>query len=83
MWLGYECGRAFGWTELERVFTGAMLAISSTTIVAKASEEKSVAKSLSELVFGVALFEDSPPSSILAVLTAIATGAGCRRGWSR
>src|ERR1700722_20360811 len=27
MWLGYEVGRAFGWSELEGVFTGALLAI--------------------------------------------------------
>src|ERR1700692_1032386 len=36
MWLGYEVGRAFGWSELEGVFAGAILAISSTKIGAKA-----------------------------------------------
>jgi CPA2 family monovalent cation:H+ antiporter-2 len=76
MWLGYEVGRAFGWTELEGVFTGALLAISSTTIIAKAFSEEKVSRSLSELVFGVALFEDLAAVIILAVLTAIATGAG-------
>jgi CPA2 family monovalent cation:H+ antiporter-2 len=76
MWLGYEIGRAFGWTELEGVFTGAILAISSTTIVAKAFAEEKVAKNLSELVFGVTLFEDLAAVIILAVLTAIATGSG-------
>ena len=76
MWLGYEVGRAFGWTELEGVFTGAVLAISSTTIVAKAFAEEKVDKSLSELVFGVTLFEDLAAVIILAILTAIATGAG-------
>jgi CPA2 family monovalent cation:H+ antiporter-2 len=76
MWLGYEVGRAFGWTELEGVFTGAILAISSTTIIAKAFAEAKVDKALSELVFGVTLFEDLAAIIILAVLTAIATGAG-------
>jgi CPA2 family monovalent cation:H+ antiporter-2 len=76
MWLGYEVGRAFGWTELEGVFTGAILAISSTTIIAKAFADEKVDKSLSELVFGVTLFEDLAAIVILAVLTAIATGAG-------
>ena len=52
------------------------LAISSTTIVAKAFAEEKVEKVLSELVFGVALFEDLAAVIILAVLTAIATGAG-------
>jgi CPA2 family monovalent cation:H+ antiporter-2 len=76
MTLGYEVGRAFGWTELEGIFTGAILAISSTTIVAKAFAEEKVDKSLSELVFGITLFEDLAAVIILAVLTAIAAGAG-------
>jgi K+:H+ antiporter len=76
MWLGYEVGRALGWTELEGVFAGAILAISSTTIVAKAFAEEKVDQGLSELVFGVTLFEDLAAVIILAVLTAIATGAG-------
>ena len=76
IWLGYVVGRAFGWSELEGVFTGALLAISSTTIVVKAFTEERVEKSLRELVFGVTLFEDLAAVIILAVLTAIATGEG-------
>jgi monovalent cation:H+ antiporter-2, CPA2 family len=76
MWLGYEVGRAFGWSELEGVFTGALLAISSTTIVIKAFAEERVEKSLSELVFGVTLFEDLAAVIILALLTAIVAGEG-------
>ncbi len=76
MWLGYEIGRAFGWSDIEGIFTGAILAISSTTIVAKAFAEEKVDKGLSELVFGVTLFEDLAAVIILAVLTAIVTGAG-------
>lgn len=80
MWLGYAVGRAFGWTELEGIFVGALLAISSTTIIAKAFAEQRVGKSLSELVFGVTLFEDLTAVIMLAVLTAIATGAGLSAG---
>src|ERR1700732_2138960 len=76
LWRGYEVGRALGWTELEGVFAGAILAISSTTIVAKAFAEEKVEQGLRELVFGVTLFEDLAAVIILAVLTAIATGAG-------
>lgn len=76
MTVGYEVGRALGWTELEGIFTGAILAISSTTIVAKAFAEEQVDAGLSELVFGVTLFEDLTAVIILAVLTAIAAGAG-------
>ncbi len=76
MTVGYEVGRALGWTELEGIFTGAILAISSTTIIAKAFAEEQIDPGLNELVFGVALFEDLAAVIILAVLTAIATGAG-------
>ena len=33
MWLGYEIGRFFGWKTMDALFLGAMLAISSTTII--------------------------------------------------
>src|SRR4051794_37584674 len=36
VWLGFIAGRAFGWTRLESIFAGAIIAISSTTIIAKA-----------------------------------------------
>ena len=40
IWLGYVVGRAFGWTGLESLFTGALIAISSTTIIVKAFAEQ-------------------------------------------
>ncbi len=52
IWLGYVCGRALGWSELESVFTGALLSISSTTIVAKAYAEQQVGADLRDLAFG-------------------------------
>jgi monovalent cation:H+ antiporter-2, CPA2 family len=76
IWLGYVVGQAFGWSVIESLFAGAMIAISSTTIIAKAFAEEQVDKRLSELVFGVALFEDLVAVILLAILTAIATGAG-------
>ncbi len=36
LWLGYEIGRAFGWNSMDSLFLGAILAISSTTIIVKA-----------------------------------------------
>ena len=42
MWLGYLVGRTFGWTPLESVFAGAIVAISSTTIIAKAFDEQNI-----------------------------------------
>jgi CPA2 family monovalent cation:H+ antiporter-2 len=75
IWLGYVCGRALGWTPLESIFTGAILSISSTTIVAKAYQETPVSDRLRELVFGVLLAEDLTAVVELAVLTTLASGA--------
>jgi monovalent cation:H+ antiporter-2, CPA2 family len=75
IWLGYVCGRALGWTQLESIFTGAILSISSTTIVAKAYDETPVSTRLRELTFGVLLAEDLTAVVELAVLTTLASGA--------
>jgi CPA2 family monovalent cation:H+ antiporter-2 len=75
IWLGYMCGRALGWTPLESIFTGAILSISSTTIVAKAYQETPVSDRLRELVFGVLLAEDLTAVVELAILTTLASGA--------
>jgi monovalent cation:H+ antiporter-2, CPA2 family len=74
VWLGYMCGRALGWTPLECIFTGALLSISSTTIVAKAYQETPVSERLRELVFGVLLAEDLTAVVELAILTTLASG---------
>ena len=36
IWAGYEIGRMFGWDTMDSLFLGAMLSISSTTIIVKA-----------------------------------------------
>jgi CPA2 family monovalent cation:H+ antiporter-2 len=76
LWLGYMVGQAMGWTRLESIFTGAILSISSTTIVAKAFGEEDVPAPVRDLVFGVLLAEDLTAVMLLAVLTALASGAG-------
>ncbi len=79
-WLGFAAGRSFGWTSLESLFTGAVIAISSTTIIAKAFEEAGIGGKLRELVVGVLLVEDLIAVVLIAVLTAVATGAGLSAG---
>ena len=68
-----------GLERLESLFTGAMIAISSTTIIVKAFAEQKIKGRLSELVFGILIVEDLIAILLLAVLTALASGAGCRR----
>ena len=77
VWTGYVIGHAMGWTELESIFIGAALSISSTTIVAKAfGEQANISQHLRDLVFGVLLAEDLTAVMLLAILTGLASGAG-------
>src|SRR5512147_1419324 len=80
VWLGFVAGRAFGWTVLESVFAGAIVAMSSTTIIAKAFDDLRVRGHLRDLVVGVLLTEDLFAILFMAVLTAVATGAGVSPG---
>ena len=80
LWLGYLAGRAFGWTSLESLFLGALVAISSTTIIVKAFGEQKVGGRLAELVFGVLIVEDLIAILLLTLLTAVATGTGLSAG---
>ena len=72
----------------EAMFTGAIIAISSTTIIAKAFDEQGVRGRLRELVVGIPIVEDLMAILLMAGLTAIASGAGCpcqpaADGWAR
>src|SRR6266550_7322507 len=80
VWLGFTIGRLFGWTTLESLFAGAVIAISSTTIIAKAFEEQGIRGKLRELVVGVLIVEDLIAVLLMAVLTAIASGSGLAAG---
>ena len=79
-WLGYFAGRAFGWTPMECVFTGAIVAISSTTIIARAFDEQGIRGRLREFVVGVLVVEDLIAIVLMAVVTAIAQGDGLSAG---
>ena len=72
--LGFVTGQALGWTPIESVFTGAMVAISSTTIIAKAFAERGIAGRVRDAVFGILIVEDLIAILLVAILTAVATG---------
>ncbi|HET9553708.1 MAG TPA: cation:proton antiporter [Anaeromyxobacteraceae bacterium] len=80
VWLGFVTGRAFGWTLLESVFAGAVIAISSTTIIAKAFDELGIRGRLRDFVVGVLVAEDLIAIVLMTVLTALARGAGLSAG---
>ena len=80
VWLGFMIGRLFGWTPLESLFAGAVIAISSTTIIAKAFEEQGVTGKLRELVVGILIVEDLIAVLLMAILTGVASGSGLAAG---
>jgi CPA2 family monovalent cation:H+ antiporter-2 len=78
--VGYVTARAFGWARLESLFTGTLIAISSTTIIVKAFAEQGVKGKITEVVFGILIVEDLIAILLLAVLTPVASGAGLSAG---
>ncbi len=80
VWLGFIVARAFGWTVRESIFTGAVVAISSTTIIAKTFDEQGVEKALRENVFGILIVEDLIAILLMALLTAVSQGDGVTAG---
>jgi CPA2 family monovalent cation:H+ antiporter-2 len=75
LWLGYLVAQAFGWTARESLFTGAIVAISSTSIVAKVFAEEQIRGRLARVVFGILIVQDLAAVLLLALLTAFAAGA--------
>jgi CPA2 family monovalent cation:H+ antiporter-2 len=73
IWLGYEVGRAFGWNTMDSVFLGAMLSISSTTIIVKALAELGKSReAFAEIIFGILVIEDILAIILLALLSGFA-----------
>jgi CPA2 family monovalent cation:H+ antiporter-2 len=80
IWLGYIVGRLFDWTVMESLFTGALIAISSTTIIVKAFSEQNIKGKVADFVFGILIVEDLIAILLLAVLTPLASGSGLGPG---
>jgi CPA2 family monovalent cation:H+ antiporter-2 len=81
IWLGYEVGRAFGWTTMDSVFLGAMLSISSTTIIVKALAELGKSREpFAEIIFGILVIEDILAIILLALLSGFARTGSLHAG---
>ena len=73
LWLGYEIGRLFGWSTMDSLFLGAMMSISSTTIIVKALADLGKAKEkFAELIFGILIVEDILAIAMIALLSGVA-----------
>ncbi len=79
--LGALAADLLGWTPFERLVTGAMVAISSTTIISRTFAELDVRGKVAELVFGILIIEDLIAIVLLATLGALAAGGGM--GWEQ
>jgi CPA2 family monovalent cation:H+ antiporter-2 len=74
IWAGYEIGGFFGWSRMDSLFLGAMLAISSTTIIVKALDELGMKKEkFAQLIFGILIVEDILAIGMIALLSGVAT----------
>jgi len=72
--IGYEIGHMFHWSDINALFLGAMIAISSTTITVKAINELGLQKKdFVQLIFGILIIEDILAIAILVLLSGIAT----------
>ncbi|MEA2627236.1 MAG: monovalent cation:H+ antiporter-2, family [Candidatus Binatota bacterium] len=72
-WLGFSAGRMAGWSTMDSVFLGAILSVSSTTIIAKAFMELGLTREpFARIVMGILIVEDLGAIVMLVVLSALA-----------
>ena len=73
--LGVFVGHAFGWSKMDCIFLGGMLAMSSTTIIYKAFDDLGLRQQqFAGLVMSVLILEDILAIVMMVMLSAIASG---------
>lgn len=71
--IGYLAGKLMGWKTMDSIFLGAVLSVSSTTIIIRAFDELGVKhKKFANLVFGALIVEDLAAILIMVLLTTVA-----------
>lgn len=71
--MGYFTGRWMGWSTIDSLFLGGMLASSSTTIIIRAFDELGVkTKQYASIVFGVLVVEDIVVILLMVLLSTVA-----------
>ena len=76
MFLGISAGRLFGWAQMDCIFLGGMLAMSSTTIIYKAFDDMGLRQQqFTGLVMSVLILEDVLAIVMMVMLSAIAQGS--------
>ena len=73
--LGICAGHIFGWSDMDSIFLGGMLAMSSTTIIYKAFDDLGLRQSkFAGMVMSVLILEDILAIVMMVMLSAIASG---------
>lgn len=81
MWIGYQIGMIFGWHAMDSLFLGAILAISSTTIIVKALDELGMKQEkFAQLIFGILIVEDILAIGMIVLLSGIAMNGSVDAG---
>lgn len=81
VWIGYSLGKMMGWKQMDSLFLGAILSISSTTIIAKILiESKKLNEKFAQVILGILVVEDLWAIVIIALLSGIATTGALTMG---
>ncbi|MBI3798415.1 MAG: cation:proton antiporter [Deltaproteobacteria bacterium] len=74
LWLGYATGQFFGWGVVDSLFLGALLSISSTTIIVQVLRETAqICEQFAQIILGILVVEDIAAIILLVVLSGLAT----------
>ncbi len=75
MFLGIGVGHGFGWSRMDSIFLGGMLAMSSTTIIYKAFDDLGLRQQrFAGIVMSVLILEDVLAIVLMVMLSAVAQG---------
>lgn len=76
MMMGFSSGKLFGWRQMDCIFLGGMLAMSSTTIIYKAFDDLGLRQQrFAGLVMSVLILEDVLAIVMMVMLAAVAGGS--------
>jgi CPA2 family monovalent cation:H+ antiporter-2 len=71
--IGYGVGKLLGWGDMDSVFLGGMLSMSSTTIIIKAFNDMGIQKTkFANIVFGMLIVEDLAAIIMMVLLSTVA-----------
>jgi len=74
LWIGFSLGKLMGWSQMDSLFLGAILSISSTTIIAKILiENKKINEKFAQVILGILVVEDLWAIVLIALLSGVAT----------